>query len=134
MKKRIVFIFALFLMLTGFNGENRIVEQNGIDTQGRISTEDRAPRIVKHLKDIKVSKGDVAIFKAEVSTSVSSVVWFKNGIEIPMGDWCYSTFKDYVATFVINEVYLEDAGEYSVRFKNENGHVTSTAKLLVTLN
>lgn len=133
MKKKIIFILVLFLGVTGFNGESRIVEQSSINFQERVASIGNAPRIIKHLRDVTVYKGDVAIFEATVSTAVSSVTWFKDGVEILMGVWCYSTFKDYTAKLIIEEVYLEDEGKYSVQFKNAYGSVTSTAELTVKL-
>ena len=119
--------------MTGFSGEDQIVEQYSINSQEGVAFVGEAPKILKHLQDVIVVKGDVAVFKATVSTAVSSVTWFKNGVEISMGVWCYSTFKDYTATLVIEEVYPEDDGNYSVQFKNAYGYVTSTAKLTVKL-
>ena len=36
MKQRVIFIFVLLLVLTGSNGEDRIVEQNNVNLQEKI--------------------------------------------------------------------------------------------------
>lgn len=39
MKQRVIFIFVLLLVLTGSNGEDRIVEQNNVNLQEKILAE-----------------------------------------------------------------------------------------------
>ena len=69
MKKRIVFIIALFLGLTGFNGESRIIEQNSVNFQERVALVGYAPHIVRPLKDLIAPEGSSITFVATVSSS-----------------------------------------------------------------
>ena len=85
MKKRIVFIIALFLGLTGFNGESRIIEQNSVNFQERVALVGYAPQIVRPLKDLIAPEGSSITFVATVSLSDCLAVWYKNGEILPVG-------------------------------------------------
>ena len=110
MKKRIVFIFVLFLGLTGFNGESRIIEQNSVNFQEKNLCAEKAPEILRELESIIAVVGQRVTFTATVSTSVRSVIWLKDGKEIKLGDGLYTTFKNYTATLEIKSVVKEDVG------------------------
>lgn len=56
MKKRIVFIFALFLSLTGFRGESKIVEQNNVNYHERVTYAGEALKIINSLGNVMLMK------------------------------------------------------------------------------
>ena len=130
MKKRIIFIFALFLMLSGFSGGDRIVELN---IQERISTVGVPPQILTHLKKTMVEEGETVIFTATVSTSDFLTVWYKNGVPLPVDGRFQFYLNKNVARLTIPSVFLEDAGVYTVKFVNRYGEVSSSAQLFVIL-
>lgn len=135
MKKRIIFIFALFLMLSGFSGENRIVEQNNINVQGRVSASEEALVIVKKLpRQVMVNEGQDVTFSATVSSSDYSVTWFNNlGDKIENKGRYHLSRDKNTATLRIEKVVPEDSGTYGVRFENKKGQVESRTSLFVVL-
>lgn len=77
MKQRVIFIFVLLLVLTGSNGEDRIVEQNNVNLQEKILAEGIPARIVQGLCDIIKTEGQNAVFIAHVAPSDCIAVWHK---------------------------------------------------------
>ncbi len=134
MKKRIVFIFALFLGLTGFGGEGRVVEQSHINFHERVALVDNAPRIVRPLRDLQVSEGAPAVFSTKFSPSNCEIIWLDNlGDVIKEKDGIKLSRNNDTAILEIEEVIPEDAGTYRVKFVNKDGEATSTARLFVIL-
>lgn len=134
MKKRNVFIFALFLSLTGFRGESKIVEQNNVNYHERVTYAGEALKIINSLGNVMANEGDDVIFTATVSTVNYEVTWFKNDEQIEENDIFKLFINKQTATLLIKDVHPEDAGEYTVVFKNRNGEVKSTAYLFVVLS
>ena len=134
MKKRIVFIIALFLGLTGFNGESRIIEQNSVNFQERVALVGYAPQIVRPLKDLIAPEGSSITFFATVSSSDCLAVWYKNGEILPVGGRFQFYMKKNTAKLTIVDVFPEDAGVYVVKFQNRYGEAISTARLFVELS
>lgn len=130
MKKRIIFIFALFLMLSGFSGENRIVE---LSIQERVSSVGEAPQILVPLKDVLIEEGKTVVFTATVSTSDCLTVWYQDGVPLSVGERFQFYLKKNVARLTITNVFLKDAGTYTVKFVNRYGEVSSSASLFVVL-
>ncbi|WP_303181692.1 immunoglobulin domain-containing protein [uncultured Butyricimonas sp.] len=131
MKRRIIFI--LFVILTGFSGENGGVEQSNIDVLGSASVKGGKPKIVQRLVGQMVHEGDKATFIAKLETSdrQCTVIWYKNAIQIKESDRFHLSFNGETAKLEINPVEVTDKGEYKVEFKNEYGKDESSAPLAV---
>lgn len=133
MKKKIIFILVLFLGVTGFNGESRIVEQSNVNFHESVSLVGYTPQILIHLKDDMVDEGFPVTFSAKVTPSDCTVEWFKNGEKILAGERFKFSFIEGIATFVIMYTLPGDGGIYSVKFTNMYGEATSMARLFVRL-
>ncbi len=133
MKRQVVFIFTLLLVLTGFKGEDQIVEQRDVNFQERITSSMSAVDLTNPLEDQMVKEGDDAIFTATFSTTISNVAWFKDGNPIKAGEGRYRLFiNGKTATLLIKNVIPSDSGEYKVVFGK--GEITSCARLFVILS
>ena len=130
MKKRILFVLALFFMLAGFYGEDRIVEQNGMNLQEKVETEDEVPRVVGKPVARAKEQGKTLLLEVKVSTSVNSIRWFHNGKEIDVMNKKYNmSFRDNLSTLVIKNVDERDGGIYKVVFKNKAGECAGIIEL-----
>ena len=133
MKQQIIFIFALLLVLTGFKGGDRIVEQSDVNFQERVTYSMSAVDLTNPLEDQMVKEGDDVIFTATFSTTISDVAWFKDGNPIKAGGGRYRLFiNGKTATLLIKNVIPSDSGEYKVVFGK--GEITSCARLFVILS
>lgn len=131
MKTKILMVFALFLMLTGFYEGDSIVEQSGVNLQEEVVDEDEAPEVVRKPVVRVKDQGKTLLLEVKVSTSVNSIQWFHDGKEIDVMNNKYNTsFRDNVATLVIRNVDERDAGIYKVIFKNKAGECAGIIKLV----
>lgn len=133
MKTKILLVFALFLMLTGFNGENRIVEQNGFNLQTRALDEDRAPAFTQK-PTIKQNSYGAVIFEARfIGTPQPSVTWYFGSREVKEDSRHKITLKEdngiYTATLEITNPSLEDTGTYKIIIKNNLGEASAIMNL-----
>lgn len=134
MKKKIIFILALFVVFTGFNGKNRIVEQGNVNFHERIALEDHAPEIVTKLKDAQVPEGHYVTFSAEFTPSGCDILWINNaGMPMKQGDRVLISLKGNTAKLTIKNLVPSDGGDYKVKISNKHGEVSSTARLFVIL-
>ena len=133
MKKRSIFIFALFVALTGFRGEDRSLEQSNIDVFGSASVKGVKPKIVQMMAGQMIHEGDKAIFIARLVTPdhTCTVTWYKNTKQIKESDRSHLSFNGETAKLEINPVEADDKGTYKVEFKNEYGKDESSAPLAV---
>lgn len=130
MKRMIFLICALFFVLTGFNQQERFVEQSNVEILERIIVE--KPVILVSLKDVTVREGESAVFVATFAPEEGALVeWFFNGQPL-RGDNKRIYLAGGCATLVINPVRAEDAGVYTIRISNPAGMVYSSAKLSVS--
>lgn len=123
-------------MLTGFNQEERFVEQSNTEIIDSYAAIKEAPVIVQRLMNLEVNEGGIAVFLARfvpIDDSGIRVEWFYNGRPISTtDDRIKSYLKEGYATLVINLVRPEDAGTYKVKIYNALGEVTSEGILKVT--
>ncbi|MCB6974105.1 MULTISPECIES: immunoglobulin domain-containing protein [Butyricimonas] len=135
MKKMIFLVCALFFVLTGFNQQERIVEQGNVEILGSVADVGHVPVIMKHLKDCQVNEGGIAVFLAHFEPQDDPnirVVWYRNGKPIVTGVRI-KTYKDGgCVTLVIDDVMVGDSGVYSVKIYNLLGEAKSEAILIVT--
>lgn len=134
MKTKILLVFALFLMLTGFYGEDRIVEQSGVNLQEE--TDDFAPEpIGKPVVFGGVNASEVIMeirFKAKPKAEVT---WYHEGKKLK-DDSRHELLvnpkssDEYTAILIIRDVEMGDAGMYKVNVKNKYGEFNGT----ITLN
>lgn len=135
MKKMIFLVCALFFVLTGFNQQERIVEQGNVEILGSVSDVSVAPVIVVELRDFTAKEGGVAVFDARfepVGDPNLTAEWFYNGKPLPDKSRMRTYLEGGYASLIINPVYAEDAGVYTVRISNRLGEARSSARLYVT--
>lgn len=128
MKKMIFFICALFFVLTGFNQQERFVEQSDAEILGSVSAVGEKAEFLQKLMNVSVNKGGIAVFLAQVTPIDAEIKWYYRGKPIVLNDRIkiYKDGED--ATLVINKVKLEDAGTYGIVI---SGGIKSEAKLTV---
>lgn len=134
MKKKVIFVFALFLTLTGFRGEERIVEQSNESILGWMSARGEKPKIAQGLHSITVEEGKSAEFtiKLAVSDGKYEVVWYKDAQIIEADKVFKISFDGEVGRLSISKVDKSYEGTYKVVVTNEYGREESSAKLTVT--
>ncbi|WP_018337095.1 immunoglobulin domain-containing protein [Butyricimonas synergistica] len=135
MKKMMFLICALFFVLTGFNQQERIVEQGRVEILESVSDVSVAPVILVELRDFTAKEGGVAVFDARfepVGDPKLTAEWFYNGKPLPDNSRMRTYLENGYATLVINPVYAEDAGVYTLKISNALGEVRSSARLYVT--
>ena len=133
MKQRVIIIFVLLLVLTGSNGEDRIVEQNNVNLQEKILAEGIPARIVQGLCDIIKTEGQNAVFIAHVAPSDCIAVWSKNGELLEAGEKYEFFHEDEVVKLTIKNLTKDDTGIYELEVKNDDGSDSSSALLSVKL-
>lgn len=135
MKKIIFLICASFFVLTGFNQQERFVEQSNAEFLGRVSTVYEKPKIKQRLMSLTVNEGGIApfivIFVPDHDPNLK-VEWYRNDKPIPSSDRIKPFHEFGYASLTINKVTTEDAGEYKVKIRNNLGEVESKATLKVT--
>ena len=136
MKKLIFSICVLSFMLTGFNQEERFVEQSNTEIFGRISAVGQKPKIEQQLMNLELNEGGIAVFLARfapIDDPNLKAEWYHNEKTLPISD---DRIKSYLeegyATLVINKVKPADAGIYRVKICNALVEDVSEAKLTVT--
>ena len=135
MKKLIFSICVLSFMLTGFNQEERFVEQSNTELIESYAVIKEKPIIMQHLMDLKVNEGGIAVFLARftpIDDPDLKAEWYHNGKLILTNDRIKNNTDKGWTTLVINLVQPVDAGTYMVKIHNLLGEVTSDAKLIVT--
>lgn len=135
MKKMIFLICALFFVLTGFNQQERFVEQSNTEILGSVSAIGEKPKIMQELMYLEVNEGGIAVFLAYFEPKDDSTIqsiWYHNGRPILTDDRVRASIDKGWATLIINKVRPEDAGIYRVKIYNLWGEVTSDAGLTVT--
>lgn len=134
MKTKILMVLALFFMLSGFNGEDRIVKQNGVSLQKRVD-EGVIPSFTRRPNAFSASDGSELIIKAEfIADPEPTVTWIHEGkIIIDGGRYRMIVNNNggnqYIAMLIIKDPTEEDEGRYKVRLKNEFGETTANIEL-----
>lgn len=92
-----------------------------------------APKIVKKLTSLNVVDGQTAELSCQVSGNPRpTITWFKQTQIIkPSMEFQIFYDDDNVTTLIIREVFVEDAGTYTVVAKNAAGFTSCSADLIV---
>ncbi len=134
MKTKILLVFALFLMLTGFYGEDRIVEQSGVYLQASVD-EGMAPSFTGRPKIQPSEDGRWLYIELRIiSDPKPSITWFRNGVVLKESQKYKMSLKTdgdraYIAVLEINNITSADAGQYRINVKNEFGEANATANV-----
>ncbi|WP_148375430.1 MULTISPECIES: immunoglobulin domain-containing protein [Butyricimonas] len=134
-EKMMFLICALFFVLTGFNQQERVVEQGSMEILESVSDVSVAPVIVVKLRDFTAKEGGIAVFEARyepIGDPNLTAEWFCNGKPLPDNSRMRTYLENGYATLVINPVYAEDAGVYTLKISNALGEARSSARLYVT--
>ncbi|WP_292269729.1 immunoglobulin domain-containing protein [Butyricimonas sp.] len=135
MKKMIFLVCALFFVLTGFNQQERIVEQGNVEILGGVSAVGYKPEITQELMNVRVNEGGIAVFLAQfvpIDDPTLRIEWYCDGVPVKLGTRIKAYKDDGTATLVINKVEPEDAGIYEIKVSNALGEALSSARLTVT--
>ena len=94
-----------------------------------------APVFVEFLKDTVLTDGCSCNLTAKVSGApIPNVTWFKDGVPVNKDNLDYKTNYDEatgVCTLRIEETFVEDSANWSLRASNQAGYAESHAKLTV---
>ena len=132
MKSIIILIFALFLTLTSFRSDEKAVKQSDSNILSSLYANYEVPKFTKPLHDVVAREGDNVKFEVNfVGIPECQVTWYKDGVEIKSGGRFRINTENGISTLIIEDVHVEDQGEYGVRIKNALGEAYSKAKLKV---
>ena len=133
MKAKILMVFALFLMLTGFYGGDRIVEQSGVNLQEEV--DGFAPTPISKPSVYGSDNGNTVIleirFKAKPK---ANVIWY-HGTKVVEEDHRHEIIEnakssdEYTAMLIIRDIEMGDTGEDKGNVKNEFGEFNGIIKL-----
>ena len=91
-----------------------------------------APVFAQPLRDQTVLDGQSATFTCKVTGSPDTVItWYKDDHLLPESEDFRQTYKDSVATLVVDEVFNGDTGIYRCEAKNKAGCISVTSQLTV---
>lgn len=133
MKKVIFFICVLSFVLTGFNQQERFVEQSDTEIFESAAVGQK-PEITKQLLNVSLNEGGIGVFMASFEPKYDpdlKITWYHNGMPIGLGDRIKAYRDGGDATLVIKNVMPEDAGIYRIKIYNLSGEVISEARLTV---
>ena len=134
MEKRILFVLALFFVLTGFNGESRIVEQREYYLQVN-EVEGIAPSAVEKPKIIPSEDGSCVKFEIRIKARPKpTVTWYRGTTVVKDNSRIKTTMKEigenlYLIVLEIKDVIATDGGEYKAVIKNDFGEMSFTLHL-----
>ena len=136
MKTKILMVFALFLMLTGFYGGDRIVEQSGVNLQEEV--DDFGPTPITKPRVYGSNQGSDVIFEVRFRAKPAAKVTWYCGSEVIKEDSRHEMLvntkssDEYTALLIIRDLKMEDAGKYKVNVKNELGEFNGIIMLDIT--
>lgn len=133
MKKVIFLICVLSFVLTGFNQQERFVEQSNTEIFESAAVGQK-PKITKKLLNASVNEGGIGVFIASfepINGPDLQITWYYNDELVDLGDRIKAYRDGGDATLVIKEVKLEDAGKYRIKIHNAFGDAISEAMLTV---
>lgn len=134
MEKKILFVLALFFMLTGFNGENRIVEQNGVNLQERVN-EGVAPSFIQKPRIRQLNDGKDLSIEVQVKADPKpEVTWLHDGVVVRENSNCKIFVEEvnkgiYRIVLEIRNVTSMAAGQYRIKIKNEYGESSAVVNV-----
>ncbi|UMM36442.1 hypothetical protein L5515_008606 [Caenorhabditis briggsae] len=92
----------------------------------------QAPQILTQLKDDEVDEGCRYEFLARINGEPEpKISWLKDGIDVKSNMDYRQEYVNGVATLVIEESFIEDTAEYTVKATNVGGSASSSANLIV---
>ena len=136
MKTKLLMVFALFLMLTGFYGEDRIVEQSGVNLQEEVDGFKPTP-ISKPYILSSSNVYEVIIEMRFKAKPAAKVTWY-HGEKVITEDSRHEMLvntkssDEYTALLIIRDAKPEDAGEYKVHVENKFGEFNGKVTLNIT--
>lgn len=91
---------------------------------------DAAPKITRRLEDVIAIEGNAARFECEVTAMTEPLIeWYKDQELLVIGVKYKMLYEDGTFTLVVNNVDIDDVGQYICRATNSYGHATSSADL-----
>lgn len=132
MKTKILMVLALFFMLSGFYGEDRIVEENGVNLQVRVDDEHCAPTIIEKPRILIPDNGNSVIFMVRFKANPrASVTWYRYSLVVDEDSRHQMSLKKEsgdVMTAMLEIKYptSKDVAIYRALIKNEIGETTAT--------
>ncbi|XP_034430179.1 myosin light chain kinase, smooth muscle-like [Hippoglossus hippoglossus] len=100
--------------------------------QGRRSEVTEAPRFIRRLTDLKVMDGSRVTMTVELTGHPPpEVVWLHDGQEVAESEDFQLLREENRCTLLIQEVFPEDTGTYSVQAWNQHGDDSTQARLTV---
>ncbi|XP_047198478.1 myosin light chain kinase, smooth muscle [Hippoglossus stenolepis] len=100
--------------------------------QGRRSEVTEAPRFIRRLTDLKVMDGSRVTMTVELTGHPPpEVVWLHDGQEVAESEDFQLLREENLCTLLIQEVFPEDTGTYSVQAWNQHGDDSTQARLTV---
>ena len=93
-----------------------------------------APLFTEYLQDKVLKEGSRCEMKARVSgVPTPAITWFKDGVPVREDNSDYKArfTKDGLCSLAIEETFVEDSANWSVRASNQAGYAESHAKLTV---
>ncbi|KAK7507540.1 hypothetical protein BaRGS_00001475, partial [Batillaria attramentaria] len=100
---------------------------NGVESTAEVLVEEEPVEFIRKLKDVEVTEMETAVFKCEVSKAGLKAKWMYNGKPVTAKDGFDVKVDKTVHTLTIEDVALEDAGTFSVKFDDKE----SEGKLIV---
>ncbi|XP_075588793.1 LOW QUALITY PROTEIN: titin-like [Dermatophagoides farinae] len=123
----------------------KIKETSSIDQEHKMMTAERkiatkkppqaiiiGPRFIKKIKPCRCVERNQARFECEFSGKPTpEVTWYRENFEIQCSDDFKIINEEFKSTLIIQEVFLEDSGVFSVAVRNDGGIAKCSANLIV---
>ena len=91
-----------------------------------------APLFTEYLQDRVLKEGSKCEMSARVSgVPVPSITWFKDGVPVKNNSDYKAKYDKGLCSLVIEETFVEDSANWSLRASNQAGYAESHAKLTV---
>ena len=92
-----------------------------------------APKVLTELQDKTVKATTDVPLECDISAGdpVATITWYKDSKELRPGQKLSMTYIDSVASLIINDVGLVDAGNYRCEAVNKIGRVQTDGRLTV---
>lgn len=91
-----------------------------------------APLFTEYLQDVVLQEGSKCQLKARVSgIPTPQITWFKDGVPVRNNSDYKADFQNGLCTLTIEETFVDDSANWSVRASNPAGYAESHAKLTV---
>ena len=110
----------------------RLITQTEITRTQEEQQKSVAPLFTQYLQDIVTKEGSRCEMRAKVSgLPEPQITWFKDGVPVQSNTDYKSSFNDGQCRLLIEETFVEDSANWSVRASNQAGYAESHAKLTV---